>query len=252
MQRKKSWIFWWLMSFVSYEMLYENWVSGQGSCETMCNITYNIGRNHTECCMDYTDKVLRTGNRTDAMTAIRTLESVLERTEVNVSMQVCVKTFVALLHKPNDTFGGLKIYADDTQVTPDVPLLNSKVLVQLPRELDAGPNNKIVFCMFKWPKMNESIFESPHEVYDQRLVGLSVQNKEISGLQERINITMEFTKKIDETQKPSCHFLNYSTCNFSEDGCLTHWTRGQTNITCSCNHLTYFGVLIVRLDSFII
>lgn len=31
-------------------------------------------------------------------------------------MQVCVKTFVALLHKPNDTFGGLKIYADDTQV----------------------------------------------------------------------------------------------------------------------------------------
>uniref|UniRef100_A0AAX7VDH0 Adhesion G protein-coupled receptor G3 n=1 Tax=Astatotilapia calliptera TaxID=8154 RepID=A0AAX7VDH0_ASTCA len=186
-------------------MLYENWVSGQGSCETMCNITSNIGRNHTECCMDYTDKVLRTGNRTDAMTAIRTLESVLERTEVNVSMQVCVKTFVALLHKPNDTFGGLKIYADDTQ----------------------------------------SIFESPHEVYDQRLVGLSVQNKEISGLQERINITMEFTKKIDETQKPSCHFLNYSTCNFSEDGCLTHWTRGQTNITCSCNHLTYFGVLII-------
>lgn len=43
------------------------------------------------------------------------------------------------------------------QVTPDVPLLNSKVLVQLPRELDAGPNNKIVFCMFKWPKMNEVI-----------------------------------------------------------------------------------------------
>lgn len=31
-------------------------------------------------------------------------------------MQVCVKTFVALVHKPNDTFGGLKIYADDTQV----------------------------------------------------------------------------------------------------------------------------------------
>lgn len=31
-------------------------------------------------------------------------------------MQVCVKTFVALVHKPNDTFGGLKVYADDTQV----------------------------------------------------------------------------------------------------------------------------------------
>ncbi|XP_039469442.1 adhesion G-protein coupled receptor G1-like isoform X1 [Oreochromis aureus] len=245
MQRKKSWLFWWLMSFVSYDMLSQNCVSGQGSCETKCSITSNIGRTHTECCMNYTDNVLRRGNLADTMTAIRTLESVLERTEVKVTMQVCVKTFVALLHRPNDTFGGLRIYADDTQVTPDVPLLNSKVSVQLPRELGAGPNNKIVFCMFKWPGTKKRVFESQHEVYDQTLVGLSVQDKKISGLQERINITMEFTKDINETQKPSCHFFDYSTCNFSEDGCLTHWTRGQTNITCSCNHLTYFGILII-------
>lgn len=37
---------------------------------------------------------------------------------------------------------------------------------------------------------------------------------------------------------------------FSEDGCVTHWTHHQNNITCSCNHLTYFGILIVRLGSF--
>ncbi|XP_035760520.1 adhesion G-protein coupled receptor G5-like [Neolamprologus brichardi] len=210
------------------------------------------GPKQTECCMNYTDHVLKTGNLKDTLKDIRTLEKVLEETEVNGSMQLYVKTFVALLHKPSGPFGGLEIYANDTKVTPDVPLLNSKVIVQLPRELSAGPNNKIVFCMFKWPETNKvKSVERPHEVYDQRLVGLSVQDKNISGLQERINITMEFTKDIDETQKPSCQFFNYSTYTFSEDGCLTYWTRGQTNITCSCNHLTYFGILIVRLGSFI-
>lgn len=38
-----------------------------------------------------------------------------------------------------------------------------------------------------------------HEVYDQRLVGLSVQGKKISGLQERFNITMNFTTTINVT-----------------------------------------------------
>ncbi|KAL3992617.1 protein LTV1 [Sarotherodon galilaeus] len=245
MERKKSWIFWWLMPFVSYDMLYQNCVLGQDSCWTKCNISFPISRNQTECCMNFTDNVLNTGSLNETLRAIWTLQRVLEGTEVNGSMQLYVKTFVALLRKPNDTFRGLEIYANDTQVTPYVPLLNSKVSVQLPRELGAGPNNTIVFCMFKWPETKKRVFESPHEVYDQRLVGLSVQGKKISGLQERINITMEFTKCIKETQKPSCQFFNYSTYNFSEDGCVTHWTHGQTNITCSCNHLTYFGILII-------
>ncbi|XP_014185164.2 adhesion G-protein coupled receptor G2-like isoform X2 [Haplochromis burtoni] len=245
MERKKSWIFWWLMPFMSYYMLYQNCLSEQYCCQTASNISATISRNQAECCMNYTDSVLNGGNLNDTLRAIWTLEKVLERTEVNGSMQLYVKTFVALLHKPSGPFGGLEIYANDTKVTPDVPLLNSKVIVQLPRELGAGPNNTFVFCMFKWPETNKSVFESPHEVYDQRLVGLSVQGKKISGLQERINITMEFTKKIDETQKPSCQFFNYSTYTFREDGCVTHWTHRQNNITCSCNHLTYFGILII-------
>lgn len=39
---------------------------------------------------------------------------------------------------------------------------------------------------------------------------------------------------------------------YSEAGCLTLWERGQSHITCSCDHLTYFGVLMVGLAFFII
>ncbi|XP_030582181.1 adhesion G-protein coupled receptor G5-like [Archocentrus centrarchus] len=92
-----------------------------------------------------------------------------------------------------------------------------------------------------------SILGASYEVYDQRLIGLSVQGRNISGLQQRVNITVNLTRKTNETQKPSCQFFNFSTKNFSVDGCITQWTRGQNNVTCSCDHLTYFAVLMVGL-----
>ncbi|XP_026042722.1 adhesion G-protein coupled receptor G1-like [Astatotilapia calliptera] len=49
---------------------------------------------------------------------------------------------------------------------------------------------------------------------------------------------------IQKTQEPSCQFFNFSTNNFSTDGCRTRWTDGQSNVTCSCDHFTYFGVLM--------
>ncbi|KAJ4947031.1 hypothetical protein JOQ06_009073 [Pogonophryne albipinna] len=85
------------------------------------------------------------------------------------------------------------------------------------------------------------------ELHESRLVGLSVRGKNISGLQERVNITLAVS--VNDTQKPSCVFLNVFTKDFSTDGCLTLWEPGQRNIICSCDHLTYFGVLMVSSDS---
>ncbi|XP_039470806.1 adhesion G-protein coupled receptor G5-like [Oreochromis aureus] len=48
-----------------------------------------------------------------------------------------------------------------------------------------------------------------------------------------------------ETQELSCQFFNFSTHNFSEDGSITLWTYGQNHVSCSCDHLTYFGVLLM-------
>lgn len=36
---------------------------------------------------------------------------------------------------------------------------------------------------------------------------------------------------------------------FSSSGCDTVWKRGQSHITCSCDHLTFFGVLMVNCVS---
>ncbi|XP_035760523.1 adhesion G-protein coupled receptor G1-like [Neolamprologus brichardi] len=83
-----------------------------------------------------------------------------------------------------------------------------------------------------------------YDAYDRRLVILSA-GKPISGLQDPVNITINF-KDINKTQKPSCQFFNFSTNNFSTDGCLTRWTDGQSDVTCSCNHFTYFGILMVE------
>ncbi|CAB1438536.1 unnamed protein product [Pleuronectes platessa] len=48
-----------------------------------------------------------------------------------------------------------------------------------------------------------------------------------------------------ETRVPRCVFYNVTTHAYSSSGCVTLWERGQEHITCSCDHLTYFGVLMV-------
>lgn len=40
--------------------------------------------------------------------------------------------------------------------------------------------------------------------------------------------------------------------DYSSYGCETLWKHGQNHVTCSCDHLTYFGVLMVGLAFFII
>ena len=39
---------------------------------------------------------------------------------------------------------------------------------------------------------------------------------------------------------------------YSSYGCETLWDNSQDHVTCSCDHLTYFGVLMVGLAFFII
>ncbi|XP_030582170.1 adhesion G-protein coupled receptor G1-like [Archocentrus centrarchus] len=137
---------------------------------------------------------------------MRNLEMILDGTKVEGTIMMHSYNLVVLLFKPNDTAESLEIFASD----------------------------------------NENIFGSSYEVYDQRLVGLSVQGKNISGLQQRVNITVEITRKINETQTPSCQFFDFSTNSFSQDGCITLST--PSNVTCSCDHFTYFAVLMVPVS----
>ncbi|XP_044061001.1 adhesion G-protein coupled receptor G2-like [Siniperca chuatsi] len=207
--------------------------------------TKKTGVSDARCCMDDVNSILKNGNHHDAIKAIEMLEDYLEETEVDETTSMSVSQLVTILYKPKGPFTGLDIYASENEAMSDKATSNSKVIVRLPREMDAGSNNTIVFCMATWPETNATTWGASDVLYERRLVGLSVRGKNISGLQERVNITMNLTTGINETQKPVCVFFNFSTEAYSSNGCLTLWERGQSHITCSCDHLTYFGVLMV-------
>ncbi|XP_054916047.1 adhesion G-protein coupled receptor G2-like [Poeciliopsis prolifica] len=171
----------------------------------------------------------------ETVEALKTIEKMLEETNVT---SIVMTNILAFQQKPTIPFNGLTISAYDQKVTSGGIMPNSSVRVHLPKELDLGIKNTVVFSMIQLPE--EAVLERSDELYDRRLIGLSVRCKTISGLQERVNIT--------ETLKPECVFLNTTTQNFSADGCVTLWDRGQSHLTCSCDHLTYFGVLLVSAD----
>ncbi|XP_068455488.1 adhesion G-protein coupled receptor G1-like [Clinocottus analis] len=127
----------------------------------------------------------------------------------------------------------------------DEAVVNSTVSVQVPSELDA--NDTIVFCMMTWPEAKNLTASAADVLHDNRLIGLSVRGQRVSALQEPVNITV--TLPADETLIPRCVFLNFSTKSFSSAGCETQWNRSQSVLTCSCSHLTYFGVLLVSPSS---
>ncbi|XP_042070723.1 adhesion G-protein coupled receptor G2-like [Haplochromis burtoni] len=230
---------WWLLSFVSHGSFSWSCVSGASCgnyCSSVCNETFS------SCCMRYTTNILDGSTQTNPAEALMSLEKILEETPVKGVINISSGNFVALLFKPTGSFTGLEIYASDNEAgLSQVP--KSKVHVQLPSTLNIGQQDKIVFSLFKLPETNGTDAGVLYDVYDRRLVILSVQGKQISGLKDPVNITINF-KDINKTQEPSCQFFNFSTNNFSTDGCHTRWTDGQSNVTCSCDHFTYFGVLM--------
>ncbi|XP_036951582.1 adhesion G-protein coupled receptor G1-like isoform X1 [Acanthopagrus latus] len=202
----------------------------------------------TRCCMEEINSILEKGTGRNTIDAMRNLERMLEDTEVNGTTPISIKRLVAILHRPNGPFRGLEINANETKAMSAMAVNNSKVRIQLPRELGVGSDNTIVFCMLTWPETNGTIWEAPGEIYESRLIGLSVQGKNVSGLQERVNITMNLILKENETRRPMCAFFNFSTQKYSSYGCETLWDNSQDHVTCSCDHLTYFGVLMVSAN----
>ncbi|XP_070819570.1 adhesion G-protein coupled receptor G6-like, partial [Chaetodon trifascialis] len=225
----------------------EDQCQGSGQGKHFCKMFNGNkpGVSDARSCMEDVNNMLTNGNSLDTIKAIESLEQILEETEVTETTSLFANRLVALLHRPKGRFAGLEIYASENEATPEKAVTNSKVSVRLPKELDLGPDNTVVFCMLTWPESNGTAWGASGVLYESRLVGLSVRGKTVSGLQERVNITMNLTMYRNETQEPRCVFFNFSTQAYSNDGCETLWEPGQSYVTCSCDHLTYFGVLMV-------
>ncbi|XP_077376454.1 adhesion G-protein coupled receptor G5-like [Festucalex cinctus] len=193
-------------------------------------------------CMEHISDILESGNPDTHYEAIRLMEKSLERTAVSETTSILVRRLLALVLKPKRRLAGLHISASERQANVGVTVNNSRVDVRLPGELLSGLNDTILFCMVTWPRSIWNVTSA--ELYHNRLLGLSVSGKNVSGLREPVNISVK-ALRVNESQTPRCVFLDFSTKAFNSSGCRTIWQRGQSHVTCSCDHLTYFGILMV-------
>ncbi|XP_017275098.1 adhesion G-protein coupled receptor G2-like [Kryptolebias marmoratus] len=277
MQTMKCWVLWWLLVYFVYTRCTVSMTCAPNNCpdentggnckckkkdcqgqpctgsttprlcKAQCKNSKSNGNSKAKCCMKFYSTKILDGNQEDIFQSVLDLEKFLEETDVNETISISVKNIVAAIHKPNGVYSGLSINANDNEVKSDMEVSDRKVSVRLPRELAVGQNNTVVFCMIHFP--NETALNTSDDLYEGRLFGLSVSGKNISGLHERVNITISITTNINETQEPRCVFLHTSTKTFKSDGCLTLTKRDPNEVTCSCDHLTYFGVLLVSVKT---
>ncbi|KAM4596898.1 adhesion G-protein coupled receptor G2-like isoform 2-T2 [Fundulus diaphanus] len=235
MQRRTFWLLHWLI--LSQVFYTSEGVDCWGNCSQCGRGTVE----KTRCCMETYSQVMMESN---IFNAIEILEGILEETEVQNPTPISVPPLIALLQKPPNVSRSIEIYANDTQVISDGDMSNRVVRVQLPAELHAGVNNTIVFCMIQL--LNETPLRDLENLFGHRLIGVSVGRK-VTGLHERVNITINIMSSKREAMKPKCMFLNTTAHAITSEGC-EEVEYNQTHVTCSCDHLTYFGVLMVSAD----
>ncbi|XP_054916008.1 adhesion G-protein coupled receptor G5-like [Poeciliopsis prolifica] len=206
------------------------------------------GTAHVQKVMEAVSSVFKNGSydAKDIFRHLEILEQNLGDTDVNETTYLSSDSVNVLLYKNTDDFKGLEIQANNTEAKVNASVSNIKVKIRIPREFNLQKNDKVVFSMIK---MANNTFKTAHSLYDHLLVGLSVAGKNFSGLQDRVNISIHRTTSLMKSQAPKCVFLNTTNnlTDFSTYGCETFWVN-QPYITCSCDHLTYFAVLMVSAD----
>ncbi|XP_041832793.1 adhesion G-protein coupled receptor G2-like [Melanotaenia boesemani] len=184
-------------------------------------------------------KVSIMGPRENITRGLQDMEDLLDT--ANVSTLFKGGNYMAKVFNITPSSDYFDIYANEDQITTSPGLSNLMVMARLPKETLTGQFHQIAFCSFDLP--NRTFFSE--NLYEGRLIGMKVAGRQLSGLQQRINITIYNFTISNELWNPQCVFLNYSTQAFSREGCETLWEPGWSNITCSCNHLTIFAVLLV-------
>uniref|UniRef100_A0AAV2LRR3 Uncharacterized protein n=1 Tax=Knipowitschia caucasica TaxID=637954 RepID=A0AAV2LRR3_KNICA len=167
----------------------------------------------------------------------------------NVSLRLEEGDF-SLLFEFEEGFGsgyGLTIYASATKISTD-PIPDFNVIVQLPRELEVNFFHRLSFIRICLPQIAADQLVNSDYLYNNTLIGLTVMDAEVSGLRETVNISMNVSTLETVTHSPRCVFVNDSTqseLSLDTYGCSTQWTPGQSYVVCSCDHLTFFGVLMI-------
>ncbi|XP_077570056.1 adhesion G-protein coupled receptor G2 [Stigmatopora nigra] len=212
------------------------------SLEDSCRVShYKQELSDAECCMTHFNDVLEEGTSNFDVKSISRLEKSLERTRVNQTTALFLGYLIAVLFKPKNTGSHALLSLGRRDFGEGGTINDSVVDVRVPGDL----GHTILVCLVRYPTLVWN--ESREQLYQNQLLGVSVPGKNLTGLVDRVNITVHHVA-VNESRIPKCVFLNFSTEAFSSDGCHTIWQRGQSHVTCSCDHLTYFGILIVSAD----
>ncbi|KAL7866487.1 hypothetical protein AOLI_G00143010 [Acnodon oligacanthus] len=210
--------------------------AGHVTAPESCTIPSQVTVNFTKEFMRAVHDTLSTRDLNMVMRAVRNLETALERSTFSKPESMKEGNLTTHLYKVDKPSGNLNIYANDSMAhTNASQVLSSIVQVTLPEELVATiVNTTVVFCMIISPTQYEN-------VTDGRIIGVSVSGKNVSGLKSSVNISVHVGPLA--TREPKCVFYNFTSSKFEDSGCLTR-TR-EDHVICSCDHLTYFAILMV-------
>ncbi|XP_076810701.1 uncharacterized protein LOC143453307 [Clavelina lepadiformis] len=121
--------------------------------------------------------------------------------------------------------------------------------ILLPRSVYLGEENqKLVFVSYS----DDFLFPSDLTLASS-IISADVINRNIVKSKEKIFISADVNtyETMDHKTSYRCAFWNFKTTSWDKDGCqLTNKTRiessgrWQTRVTCACDHLTNFGILL--------
>ncbi|NXG19123.1 AGRG3 protein, partial [Grallaria varia] len=120
--------------------------------------------------------------------------------------------------------------------------------IRLPREIFRSLSSQTVYVMVTVLNIQQlGMFKEVSqtgEVLDNTVVGITVGNTSISGLQDPVQLTFTH-RQLPHGVTPQCVFWDPSkgqTGGWRSSGCVTQ--PGDKETVCSCNHLTFFTLLL--------
>ncbi|MFT7816826.1 adhesion G-protein coupled receptor G5-like isoform X1 [Arapaima gigas] len=120
--------------------------------------------------------------------------------------------------------------------------INSTVTVSLDEYPD--PDQKLIFLPFTAQELLE-----PLDVLFGLVFGVTLVNykKKVVNADAKIMLSTEECPAalLQPAKMPDCRFYNYTTGRFERSGCRTDWKRDRCQVECSCNHTTFFALLMV-------
>ncbi|KAJ8417913.1 hypothetical protein AAFF_G00227560 [Aldrovandia affinis] len=155
-----------------------------------------------------------------------------------------VATMVMTIH--TEDYNGINVYvnADSTAISINgSEVENYTIYVSIPPDL---------FSMTYAPKTAKFIFslhrETLPDMNGDRLLGdirfgIKVENVTIRNLSTPFLMILYHKSPLKEGYRPKCVFLNQSG-QWDTEGCRTEGAHDTT--TCSCDHFSFFGALLIR------